>query len=272
IELVTNFAAQAVIAIENTRLLNELRESLQRQTATSDVLQVISSSPGELKPVFQAMLSNAVGVCEAKFGVLFRYSENAFHVATTLDVPPAYAKFLRRRSFRPDVEPVLAGSPLHRLLSSKEIIQSDDVSSEANPGPAGQYGGARSFIAVPLKKESELVGAFVIYRQEVRPFTDKQIELVKNFANQAAIAIENGRLPNELRESLQQQTATADVLRSSAGRHSTCRQYSIPWSSRRRGCAKRTWPRSIVKRARSIMQSQAMAYRPSSGNTWRGVR
>src|SRR5262249_35068593 len=153
IELVTNFAAQAVIAIENTRLLNELRESLQRQTATSDVLQVISSSPGELKPVFQAMLSNAVGVCEAKFGVLFRYSENAFHVAATLDVPPAYAKFLRRRSFRPDVEPVLAGSPLHRLLSSKEIIQSDDVSSEANPGPAGQYGGARSFIAVPLKKE-----------------------------------------------------------------------------------------------------------------------
>src|SRR5262249_30611358 len=213
IELVTNFAAQAVIAIENTRLLNELRESLQRQTATSDVLQVISSSPGELKPVFQAMLSNAVGVCEAKFGVLFRYSENAFHVATTLDVPPAYAKFLRRRSFRPDVEPVLAGSPLHRLLSSKGIIQSDDVSSEANPGPAGQYGGARSFIAVPLKKESELVGAFVIYRQEVRPFTDKQIELVKNFANQAVIAIENGRLLNELRESLQQQPATADVLK-----------------------------------------------------------
>jgi GAF domain-containing protein len=132
--------------------------------------------------VFQAMLSNAVRVCEAKFGVLFRYSDNVFHTAATLDVPPAYAEFLGRRSFRPDVEPALAGSPLHRLLLSKDIVQSDDVSLEANPGPAGEYGGARSFIAVPLKKESELVGAFVIYRQEVRPFTDKQIELVQNFA------------------------------------------------------------------------------------------
>ena len=107
------------------------------------------------------MLSNAVRVCEAKFGVLFRYSDNAFHAAATLDVPPAYAEFLGRRSFRPDVEPDLAGSPLHRLLLSKEIVQSDDISLEANPGPAGQYGGARSFIAVPLKKESNLAGAFV---------------------------------------------------------------------------------------------------------------
>jgi two-component system NtrC family sensor kinase len=212
IDLVQNFANQAVIAIENTRLLNELRESLQQQTATADVLKVISTSPGELEPVFQAMLSNAVRVCEAKFGVLLRYSDNTFHVAATLDVPPAYAEFLGRRSFRPDVEPALAGSPLHRLLLSKEIVQSDDVSSETNPGPAGQYGGARSFIAVPLKKESELVGAFVIYRQGVRPFTDKHIELVTNFAAQAVIAIENTRLLNELRESLQRQTATAEVL------------------------------------------------------------
>ncbi len=212
IELVENFAAQAVIAIENTRLLNELREALEQQTATSDVLQVISSSPGQLEPVFQAMLSNAVRVCEAKFGVLLRYSDGAFHTAATLDVPPAYAEFLRRGSFRPDVEPTLAGSPLHRLLLSKEIVQSDDVSLEDNPGPAGQHGGARSYIAVPLRKESELVGVFVIYRQEVRPFTDKQTELVKAFANQAVIAIENARLLNELRESLQQQTATAEVL------------------------------------------------------------
>ena len=213
IELVKNFAAQAVIAIENARLLNELRqrtddlsEALEQQTATSEVLQVISRSPGELEPVFQAMLSNAVRVCEAKFGVLFRYSDNAFHAAATLDVPPAYAEFLGRRSFRPDVEPALAGSPLHRLLLSKDIVQSDDVSLEANPGPAGQYGGARSFIAVPLKKESELIGAIVIYRQEVRPFTEKQIDLVQNFAAQAVIAIENARLLSELREF----AATAD--------------------------------------------------------------
>jgi GAF domain-containing protein len=213
VALLTNFASQAVIAIENTRLLNELRESLQQQTAMSEVLQVISSSPGDLKPVFQAMLSNAVRVCEAKFGVLFRYSDNAFHAAATLDVPPAYAEFLGRRPFRPDAEPALAGSPLHRLLLSKQMVHSNDVSAEPNPGPAAQYGGARSFIALPLKKESELVGAFVIYRQEVRPFTDKHIDLVTNFAAQAVIAIENTRLLNELRESLQQQTATADVLK-----------------------------------------------------------
>ena len=209
IDLLSNFAKQAVIAIENTRLLNELRESLQQQTATSEVLQVISSSPGELDPVFQAMLANAVRICEAKFGVLFRYDGGAFHAAASLGVPPAYAEDLRQRgSFLPD-----AGAPLGRLLRTRELVHTGDELLEPNPGPAARYGGARSLIAVPMRKENELVGAFVIYRTEVRPFTDKQIELAQNFAAQAVIAIENTRLLNELRESLQQQTATADVLK-----------------------------------------------------------
>jgi signal transduction histidine kinase/DNA-binding response OmpR family regulator len=216
IALVSNFAAQAVIAIENTRLLTELRqrtddlsESLEQQTATSEVLQVISSSPGELEPVFEAMLANAVRICEAKFGVLFRCDSGVFDVAASLGVPPAYQEFQRQRgSFEPDV-----GAPLHRLMKTKELVQTADELAEPNPGPAAKIGGARSLIAVPMRKENELVGAFVIYRQEVRPFTAKQVELVKNFAAQAVIAIENTRLLNELRQSLQQQTATADVLK-----------------------------------------------------------
>ena len=209
IELVQNFAAQAVIAIENARLLSELRESLQQQTATADVLKVISSSPGELEPVFQAMLENAVRICEAKFGVLFRYDGDVFRAAAWLGVPSAYEESLRHRgSFQPG-----AGAPLHRLIQTKALVQTADELAEPNPGPAAKIGGARSLIAVPMRKEDELIGAFVIYRTEVRPFTDKQIELVTNFAAQAVIAIENVRLLKELRESLQQQTATADVLK-----------------------------------------------------------
>jgi GAF domain-containing protein len=209
IELVKNFAAQAVIAIENTRLLNELRESLEQQTATSEVLRVISSTPGELGPVFQAMLENAVRICEAKFGTLFRYDGNNFHRAAWVGTPAALVEFQKQRgAFRPDSAGVLA-----RVLRTKQIAHSADSAAEPNPGVATTLGGARSIVGVPMLKDNELVGAIVIYRQEVRPFTDKQIDLVTNFANQAVIAIENTRLLNELRESLQQQTATADVLK-----------------------------------------------------------
>src|SRR5262245_33564374 len=209
IELVKNFAAQAVIAIENTRLLNELRESLQRQTATADVLKVISGSPGKLEPVFEAMLANATRICEAKFGTLFRYENGAFQAVAVLNVPQALAEFHQKRgSFQPP-----AGSPLDRLLHTGGVIYTADEAAEQFPGAPARLGGARSLIAVPMLKENKLIGAIVIYRQEVRPFTDKQIELVKNFAAQAVIAIENTRLLNELRESLQQQTATADVLK-----------------------------------------------------------
>ena len=209
IELVTTFANQAVIAIENTRLLNELRESLQQQTATSEVLQVISSSPGELKPVFESMLENAVRICEAKFGLMHRYDNGVFQTAAVLNAPPAFAEYIRQRgSFQPPV-----GTPLDRLLQARGVIYTADETAEPNPGVAARLGGARSLIAVPMLKENKLIGAIVIYRQEVRPFTDKQIELVQNFAAQAVIAIENTRLFKELRESLQQQTATANVLK-----------------------------------------------------------
>jgi class 3 adenylate cyclase/putative methionine-R-sulfoxide reductase with GAF domain len=201
IELVTNFASQAVIAIENTRLLNELRESLEQQTATSEVLKVISSSPGELEPVFHSMLMKAVHICEAKFGVLFRcYDDTAFHAAAWVGVPPAYEQSLRQRgSFRPDDD-----APLGRLLRTKELVHTADELVEQSNSPAAKYGGARSLIAVPMRKENELVGAFVIYRTEVRPFTNKQIELVQNFAAQAVIAIENARLLNDLNKLNQQ--------------------------------------------------------------------
>jgi GAF domain-containing protein len=209
IALVQNFAAQAVIAIENARLLNELRESLEQQTATSEVLRVISSSPGDLEPVFEAMLENATRICDAKFGTLFRYDGELFHKVASIGTPPALVEFQEKRGpFKPE-----ASLRLSRLLQTKAVCHTPDELSEPEPGPTAKYGGARSVLGVPMLKDEEFVGAIVIYRQEVRPFTDKQIELVQNFAAQAVIAIENARLLNELRQSLEQQTATADVLR-----------------------------------------------------------
>ena len=222
IELVKNFAAQAVIAIENARLLNELRqrtyeltELLEQQTATSEVLRVISSSPADLQPVFEAMLESATRICEANFGAMFRLENGAVRMVTRLRVPERLSQFLQKHgdSFGPL-------HPWSRLIQSRRTLHIADYSNdraylERDPvAIAGvELGGLRTLLAVPMLKDDELVGFVTIFRQEVRPFTDKQIELVSNFANQAVIAIENARLLNELRELLQQQTATSDVLK-----------------------------------------------------------
>jgi signal transduction histidine kinase len=209
VELMESFADQAVIAIENTRLLNELRqrtdelsEALEQQTATSEVLQVISTSPGELEPVFQTMLAKAVRICEAKFGSLYLYDGDRFHVGALHNAPPAWAEFRRRAVFYPP-----PGTSLAQMVATKRTVHTLDMTLERgyvdrNPiiVASVELGGFRTVLGVPMVKDDKLIGCISIYRQEVCPFTDKQIELVNNFAAQAVIAIENTRLLNELRQ------------------------------------------------------------------------
>jgi signal transduction histidine kinase len=214
IELVKSFASQAVIAIENARLLNELRESLQQQTATAEVLRVISSSPGELEPVFQNLLDNATRLCAADFGLMAQYNGSAFQLMAQLGGDPAYVEYLQREPFRPGPE-TLSG----RVLQARGPVQIEDFAKskgylDRDPVVvvAVEQGGVRTTMGVPMMRENELIGVVSLYRKEVRLFTDKQIELLQNFAAQAVIAIENTRLLNELRQSLEQQTATSKVL------------------------------------------------------------
>jgi class 3 adenylate cyclase/putative methionine-R-sulfoxide reductase with GAF domain len=213
VELLSNFAAEAVIAIENARLLTELRqrtadlsESLEQQTATFEVVKVISSSPGQLEPVFRAILENATRICGAKIGILFRFDDGVYTAVANLGVTAEYNEYLNRGPIRAG-----PGTGLGRVAAGKQTVHIVDTHAEqvyADRDPlrvaTAELGGARSLLQVPMLKEGELIGAIGVYRQAVRPFTNKQVELVTNFAAQAVIAIENARLLNELSQRTEQ--------------------------------------------------------------------
>jgi GAF domain-containing protein len=222
IELVTTFADQAVIAVENVRLFEaeqqrtrELTESLEQQTATSDVLRVISSSPGELMPVFDAMLGKAVRICGAKFGNIYRWDGAALHALAAYNTPVAFAEERQRSAHRP-----ASKSALGRMIATKATVHIADVAAseayaECDPPTvaAVELGGVRTLLIVPMLKEKELIGAFTLARDEVRPYTDKQIALVTSFASQAVIAIENARLLTELRQRTNELGRSVEELR-----------------------------------------------------------
>jgi signal transduction histidine kinase len=203
IEIVQNFAAQAVVAVENARLLHELRETLQQQTATSKVLQVIASSPGDLEPVFETVLDNATRLCDAEFGNIYRWDGEALHLVAWHNTPAAFAAYRKSGPFHPS-----ATSLIGRMVKTKtathvvDAADNPDDLDRRDPSlvAAVELGGVRTYLGIPMLQEGDLIGAITVFRQEVRPFTDKQIALLTSFAHQASIAIENMRLLTELRQ------------------------------------------------------------------------
>ena len=219
IEMLQNFAAQAVIAIENTRLLTELRQSLEQQTATSEVLKVISSSPGDLEPVFKVMLENSTRICEAGFGVLSLKEDDDYRVVAMHNAPSAFVDLRRREpTFKPSGS---MGSLMARAIETKRATQIADFAEHTGDPLDRAFSAAtqaRSIILVPMLKEGAVIGTSAIFRQEVKPFNDKQVELLTNFAAQAVIAIENTRLLNELRQRTTDLTQSLENLRTAQDR------------------------------------------------------
>ena len=199
VALLENFAAQAVIAMENARLITETREALEQQTATSEVLQTINLSRGDLAPVFEAILEKAMRLCDASFGILRINQSGRFHGAASLGVPAAYADFLAQNLQKPQ-----SGSIGARILEGEPLVHIVDVADDAtyhlgDPHRRAlvELGGARTSLVVAMKKDSAVLGAIQLYRKHVQAFTDKQIAVLRNFAAQAVIAMENARLLNE---------------------------------------------------------------------------